>query len=279
MSNNYQQPQPAPQTPASRERRVKIIWITYGIVAVVLLSGGLFARLSLQVEQSERRQEVNSRVYYHADGGYAKTATETDPHLQRRLDDAKNIVDAIDENFEIEGYFNRTNLHDTYWNSYGLPKATEVTKIDSNREIYLSEKTPITLFEPFFEQLLEDQGYELEQTDELDEVGHIRYLATRNTPLEGSKASTQEEAITINIRVPDYEKNDYYTITFYDEIEGTYPLSGIPEWSGMVDLDKYKATYPWVYNSADEMLICEQDENSVSGYWDKRFECLQKEAH
>jgi len=266
-----------PAAPEKKKSRAALIAIIVAAVVALPLLAFLIFGVLLANEQNANNAADEAKVNFIIHGGYAK-AGEVDAHLQRRIDESEDVVNLLDAKYKVKGYNNMTRVKplSVDYNYDGLPKKDAVAEVDTTRMVYLPENIETKDLQVTLEKIFSSQGYDISKLVYKD--GNVSYTLDRDKPMGASEANPSKEQINVSV-APANQYRGYIQISFLDYTESTYPLSGIPVWSGMTPIDEYDAKWAWTKDSMESQTyidkMCALDTYSPYGYWDSRFECLQ----
>lgn len=272
---SYQQPYTQqPYNNAPPPKKINPLTIV-AIIALPLLAIPIAFIATTQISNAER-DKANSVPSYYATGGYAETEEEVDSHLQRRIDEEKELLQLLDKEYGIKAYHGSITTDEHYYGYKGYPEEDERTAVRFDPSYYLPGNADLKDVDKTVAEFLRSKGYILEGYEPGADYGN-GYDIYRNDKVDGSKADNKSETLHVSIREP-VQDIPYAWVEFWDSSTTTYPLSGVPTWSGFFDMDGTQmeegmflyAKDPGAYT--DE--LCALEENSVVGFWDKNYECL-----
>jgi hypothetical protein len=253
------------------KKKVPTVLLVLIIIFALIIVGLVSASVALSNYQHKADEKTPD---YYPLGGYAKTSSQVDPHLERRLTEQKTLLSTVNSKFKIDGLYNRTTLDNTALTSFendGKPKPTDRTTVNGDVDYYLDPATNITDLNQTLVTYFKSEGFTITQ-DSMAEGG---IEGTRNSLPSGSTAEKPKEELDVAFSAPK-QNEKYAQLDIYDDQTTTYALSGIPVWDGMPTLAYINKNYSFEQGDPANHIkqICALPVNHAYGYWDKSFSCL-----
>lgn len=242
----------------------------------LIVLGGLLALigailLTYLVVQSQP-QPVPQKYYIY--GGFANSFETTDPHLITLLNEQTEIIDTVNNTYTIGGLsFNNQVLSTTLPESEITP-ATRV-RIALVWDMYFPvESNSLEDIQQTIISYLETNGYMIMEGDTLND--HALTLQREVTVTNNVTGEEETKIEFTTLFMPEaYIDEGYYMVHVEMFSNIHYQLGAVPTWSGILRNDENKKKWGWVLENPSAEKYCEVEPNTVIGFWDSSFECLQ----
>ena len=280
---SYQNPQYSQYGAPQQKSHTKLIAFII-VIAVLLPVLGLAAFFFItKQQQADYIDKTEQYTLWDVNGGYAENDTDVDSGLQARLETQEAFRSELDAEYGVEGYFHKTNVTQLASGQprdeiTGKPAPDSTASVDLDFSLYLNEDAELENVVTTVEDILTERGYEVKVVELTPKA--IYMTTTREVPASSEGVDFYEEELRIDFTLPSsISPHMIITVLDYTNYKLEYPLSGIPVWSGLIDPAEFEAggSLSWVKTGiASKAEICGLEENTYYGYWDARYDCLER---